>query len=273
MKIIGYAYLKKENLDNASTFSLSLSPLRSLLKSIDGEEESKIFIQLTTDVENISNLTLYPMNLSDGVEYIESDEDDSYEYFKYPPSFESISDLYDRGGYIAYFDAEKSNSKVEIINDIKSFIVNYYSRDNFTIVTGSESRTNNLLFYALYPDTVIDEPPVSYNSENYQKRCKNLYLNNYDFVSKYKYPSHNMFNCDAIFDCIGSEYAIKCKDSAVLVKGNDNVFIIECDYTGIMITGDNNTIICLADDVTIIDLGNNNKYLSHITTNRIINSI
>ena len=271
MKIIGYTYLEKENLNNVSTFSLSLSPLRSLLKSIDGSEKSKIFIQITTDVENISNLTMYPIGL-DGIEYIESDEDDSYEYFKYPPSFESISDLYDRGGYIAYFDAKKSNSKVEIINDIKSFIINYYCRNNFVIPISSKGNINNLFFYGLYPDTIINEPPVSFNSENYQKRRKKLHLNNYEFVSKYKYPSHTMFNCDAVFDCIGSEYAIKCKDSAILVKGTDNVFIIECDYTGIMITGDNNTIVCLADDVTIIDLGNNNKYLSHITTNRIINS-
>lgn len=264
MFIIGYMRGNKdtlENLENSEELRLSISPLRAALKDAnDGDS----LIEVVCDVKYITDIEIYPMDLN-GIEPLsdydedEAEADENKKYIKFPISASSIDDLYDRGGYIAYYTVKKSNCEMSMsacFENIQEFITDFYTKDRFIL---SDDEMNN----EMYTGTFIDEPPVAFISTDDVKRKMTTHLNGDSFRSKY--VSHDMFNADAIFDCSGSEYAIMCSDSAILIKGSCNTIIVECDNTDIMITGDDNTIVCLADDVRIADLGHNNKWVGNVT--------
>lgn len=263
MLITGYTRGDKDMLDNSEELRLSISPLRAVLK--DAVKNGDVLIEATCDVKYITNIEVYPVDLN-GIEPLsnynedEAEVDENKKYVKFPISASSIDDLYDRGGYIAYYTVKKSNCEMNMIvcfENIQEFISDYYMKDKFTL---SDDEVNN----EMYTDGIdIDEPPVAFISTDDVKREKSTHLNGDDFRSKYQ--SYDMFNCDGVFDCSRSEYAIMCTDSAILIKGNYNTIIVECDNTDIMITGDDTTIVCLADDVRIVDLGHNNKWIGNVS--------
>lgn len=258
MLIIGYMRGNKDTL-NSEEWRLSLSPLRAALKDVENGDS---LIEVMCDVKYITDIEVYPIDLN-GVEPLKDYDEDEAEldeykkYIEFPISALSIDDLYERGGYIAYYSVKKSDCESEnicVFENIEKFISNFYRKDAFILSDGS----NNVMS----DGSLINEPPVSFISTDDVKRKKSSHLNGDDFRSKYE--SYDMFNCDGVFDCSGSEYAIMCSDSAILIKGSCNTIIVECDYTDIMITGDNNTIVCLADDVRIADLGSNNKWNGNV---------
>lgn len=173
-----------------------------------------------------------------------------------------VSNLYDGEGYIMNFKIKNNcDCTIKNINNISSFIKDFYKRKNFTIDDENKIIIEN---YLDFPDNdIIWEMPVSFYNKIGRK--KTISCNGDDFISKY--TSHDMWNSDAIFDSDNGEYSIRAKNSASLISGNNNVIILEADCAGVFITGNSNKIISLADDVTIIDLGDNNKILSHIETN------
>ena len=268
MFIIGYIRGNKDTLENSEELRLSISPLRATLKDANSGDS---LIEVVCDVKYITDIEIYPMDLN-GIEPLsdydedEAEADENKKYIKFPISAPSIDDLYDRGGYIAYYSVKKSNCEMNMsmcFENMQEFITNFYTKDKFIL---SDDGANNEMYidaFEMYIDTFIDEPPVSFISTDNVKRKMTTHLNGDSFRSKY--VSHDMFNADAIFDCSGSEYAIMCSDSAILIKGNCNTIIVECDNTDIMITGDDNMIVCLADDVRIADLGHNNKWIGNVS--------